>query len=236
MKTNKKIIIGVILSKVFIIYVSFCIIHKLEFAREWKPTQYSVSDSSAFELKKGDILIRPNWMWWPGSMGIPNGRRYGHVGVVVEGATGNSVEDALQRAHIVEALFFDQRTKQFVFNSAEQLREELAIVSFGSKFKGIRYRLRLPITQEKTDSICIFLRSQLDARYNILSLKSKQKINAKSVNNSFGRSSWHCATLTWTAFYGFLNKDIDGNKGLLIYPSDIIGSKLFDTEEGRICF
>jgi hypothetical protein len=236
MKANKKKIAGVIIAIAIVIYISVCFINKKKFSSEWIPTQYSDTSNSTFELKKGDILIRPNWMWWPGSMGIPNGRRYGHVGVVVEGATSNSIEETLQKARIIEALFFDQRTKQFVFNSAEQLREESAVVSFGSKFKGIRYRLRMPQTQEETDSICNFLRSQLNARYNIFSLKSKQKINSQLGTTSVGRDSWHCATLTWTAFYTFKNIDIDGNGGILIYPSDIIGSTLFDSEGSRICF
>lgn len=206
------------------------------FAECWKSQKVVFPSGSSFEFKRGDILIRPNWKWWPGSISIPGGRIYGHVGVVVEGATGNNAEEALKKACIVEALFFDQKTKRFLFNTDDQLRKESAWVSFGSKFKGIRYRLRTSLSPQETDSICNFLCSQLDARYNILSLKSKQLHLSNENNIKISRRSWQCATLTWTAFYFIANKDIDGNGGILTFPSDIIGSDVFNSPDGRICF
>jgi hypothetical protein len=207
-----------------------------KFSENWVSRQHLVSKESVFELKKGDILVRPNMDWLPGSMPIPGGRKYGHVAIVVEGAVGQTAEEALKNSRVVEALFFDQKTKKFLFNRKYQIREEYAWVSFGKKFGGIRYRLRVPLTKEQSDSICSFVCSQLGTRYNILSLKQPLTINDGFEFTSTNRKSWQCATLTWNSYYKATGFDIDGNGGLLIFPSDIIGSEVFDRDSSRICF
>jgi len=211
-------------------------INQRKFSQNWNLRQHKIDYNTAFELRKGDILIRPNNGWLPGTIAIPEGRKYGHVGVVVEGATGTSVEETLKKALIIEALFFDQKTKKFLIHPNEQIRVEPAWTSFGHKFKGIRYRLRVPLSATQTDSLCSLLKSQLDASYNIISLKKKSSAFTGKKNTGMNRDSWHCATLTWSVFYAVANLDIDGNGGILIYPGDIIGSKLFDEEGRRVCF
>lgn len=190
------------------------------------------SSDTIFDLQKGDILIRPNWEW-PGSVPIQGGRKYGHVGIVTQAATGKDVEDALKKAKVVEALFFDQKTRKFLFNKEDQIREEIAWISFGKKFEGIRYRLRLDIEDSTKDSICQFAIQQLDCKYNIFSLKNSKKEYNHQKNE---RKTWHCATLTWQAYYSTCGVDIDANKGILVYPSDIIASPAFDRDNGRVRF
>ncbi len=50
----------------------------------------SVSENTFFELKKGDLLVRPNSDNLPGSIDISYGRMYGHVAIVTEGASGSN--------------------------------------------------------------------------------------------------------------------------------------------------
>jgi hypothetical protein len=222
---------------VILIVVLFCEqLNKKKFAENWSVRQHLVASDSSFEFLKGDILIRPNMKWLPGSMAIPGGRRYGHVAVVVEGATGNSAEEALKKARVVEALFYDQKTKRFLLNPDDQIREESAWISFGNKYKGIRFRLRFSLSKQQSDSICTFLHSQLDARYNILSLKHSLFLDESSGLKDASRNSWQCATLTWKSYLITTGLDIDGNRGILIFPSDIIGSPVFDQDSSRICF
>lgn len=190
-----------------------------------------VTESDSFDLKEGDILVRPNWSWLPGSCPVSDGRKYGHVAVVTKGACGASVGETLENATVVEALFFDQATKEFQFKKENQIREGKAIVSFGSKFSGIRYRLRISLTEEQKKTITGFARSQLNGGYNILSVKKKQKQNSKMENYD-----WHCATLVWQAYYLSTELDIDANDGLFIYPSDIIASPVFDNPSGIVRF
>jgi hypothetical protein len=207
-----------------------------KFSENWHNRGHLVSADSLFEFKSGDILVRPNMSWLPGSIPIPGGRKYGHVAVIVEGSVGSTAEEALKKAIVVEALFFDQKTKSFLLKGEDQIREESAWVSFGSKFKGIRYRLRVSLTEKQSENICILLRSQLNARYNILSLKRSKEKNNKSIFTSANRKTWQCATLTWESFFISTGLDIDGNGGVLIFPSDIIGSQIFDQNNNRICF
>jgi hypothetical protein len=201
------------------------------------PTNVMLNDFSikrlrstdSFSLQKGDLLVRPNWPYLPGCFAVKSGRRYGHVAIVVEGASGNSIDEVLQKAVVVEALFFDQQTRSFLFDREKQVRKTSASISFGPKFKGIRYRLRTNLTNEQTKAMAIFLEKQLDAHYNILSLKGPKQ------NNPMNRDNWHCATLAWKA-YELAGIDIDGNGGLLLYPSDILGCKAFEGQGGCVLF
>lgn len=190
-----------------------------------------ISENTFFELKRGDLLVRPNWENLPGSISIPYGRMYGHVAIVTEAASGKTITETLEKAKVVEALFFDQATRKLQWNKKNQIREEKAIVSFGGRFKGIRFRLRTDLTTEQAAEMVRFARNQLDGGYNILSLKREEKESDKLKN-----ADWHCATLVWQAYYMVLGVDIDSNEGIFIYPSDIIVNPLFNNAEGRIRF
>jgi hypothetical protein len=198
----------------------------------------TLAENVPFTLKKGDILIRPNWGFLPGSCSMEHGRRSGHVAVVTEEAKGKDVQEALEKATVVEALFWDQGTHKFLFNKRDQIREGKAIVSFGNRFKGMRYRLRLNITVSQADILVQFLRNQLDGGYNIFSLKkyfSSYPEKAQALSQ-LKAANWNCATLTWETFYLVTGVDIDANQGLLIFPNDIIACRSFDLPEGRILF
>ena len=197
-----------------------------------------LAENVPFTLKKGDILVRPNWGILPGSCTVEHGRRSGHVAVVVGEATGKSIQEALEKATVVEALFYDQGTHKFQFSKRDQIREGKAIVSFGNRFKGMRYRLRLSITDSQADILMQFLRNQLDGGYNIFSLKRyfSSDPEKEQALSQMKAANWNCATLTWEAFYLVTGVDIDANQGLLIYPNDIIACRCFDLPEGRILF
>ena len=153
------------------------------FRKEIHPGQnnpVAVAENTVFELKEGDILIRPNWSWLPGSCPVADGRKYGHVALVTRGATGQSISEALENATVVEALFFDQATKEFQFKKENQIRQGKAIVSFGKKFTGIRYRLRIPLTETQAAVMRNFAETQLDGGYNILSVKTEKLIKWKT--------------------------------------------------------
>jgi len=197
-----------------------------------------IPDTARFTLRKGDILVRPNWEGMPGSCSIRNGRKYGHVALVTEDATGKTIGEALSKASVVEALFFDQGTRKFQFNKKDQIREEKAIISFGERFMGIRYRLRMDLSDDQAEKMIQFLRNQLDGGYNILSFKKKfeSASERESALKNIKNSNWHCATIIWETFYLTTNIDIDANGGIFIYPADIIASKYFDLPGRRICF
>jgi hypothetical protein len=197
-----------------------------------------VSDTTSFELKKGDILVRPNLGWLPGSCKIKGGRRYGHVAVVVEGATGSSIGETLGKAKVVEALFFDQATRKFEFEKEKQIREIEADVSFGERFRGNRYRLRLDLTDDQAEKMVRFLRNQIGGGYNIFSHKETPRTQFKqnSLVETKTHGKWNCSVLVWEAYYQATGFDIDANKGLVVYPSDLIASEYFNKPGDRIRF
>lgn len=194
-----------------------------------------LTDTVPFSLKKGDVLVRPNFSWLPGSCVVRDGRMFGHVAIVTENVSGSSVEEVLANTTVIEAVVFDQKTRSFIFDKKEQVRETKAVISFGPRFKGIRYRLRMNLTDQQTADLLQFLKNQLGGGYSIFTLK--KIVDADSgKNKTLKNLSWHCANLAWQAYYQSTGLDIDENKGLVVFPADIIASKHFDLSGGRIRF
>lgn len=198
----------------------------------------NLPDTASFILRKGDILVRPNLGWLPGSCSVENGRKFGHVAIVTEGAAGKTIEEALAKALVIEAVVYDQETQSFIFKKIDQVRETKAIISFGPRFKGIRYRLRMNLTDDQTNDMLLFLKNQMDGEYKLFSVKkyvdsaAEKDLTLKNLKDS----GWHCANIAWEAFYLASGLDIDANKGFAVYPADIITSPCFDLPGGRIRF
>jgi len=192
-------------------------------------------DNVTFSLKRGDVLIRPNFDWLPGSYPINAGRMFGHAAIVTEDVSGNSIDEVLAKASIIEAVVFDQKTRSFIFDKKEQVRETKAIISFGARFKGIRYRLRMNLTDQQTDHLLRFLKNQLDGRYSVFTVKKFADPDPEK-KIALRNSNWHCASIVWQAYYQVTGVDIDENEGFVVYPSDIIASKYFDLPGGRTRF
>jgi|GEM_PF-1219790 len=192
-----------------------------------------------FSLKTGDILARPNWNWLPGSSFVASGRNFGHLAIVVQGAEGKSVKETMRKAIVVEALLFDQVTRKFIFNSKEIVRKTAAITSFGERFKGRRYILRMALTESQQQLLTQFVSDQLeDDNYTIFSFKKKINFppGSPQAYHSADHNHWNCSTLTWFAYEYATGRDIDANGRILIYPNDIIRSNFFDYPGQRIRF
>jgi hypothetical protein len=192
-----------------------------------------------FRLEPGDLLVRPNWNFLPGTTRVEGGRNFGHLAVVVQGAQGKSVGEVLQKALVIEALLFDQKSRRFIFGSSEIVRKTAAATSFGERFTGKRYLLRMPLTPAEQQRLVSFLTSQLeDDRYTVLSFKRDftGTPGSREARLEADRDRWNCTTLAWYAFRYATGRDIDANGGVLIYPNDIIRCSLFDPPALRIRF
>lgn len=185
-------------------------------------------------FKKGDILARPNWYLLPGSEIVPEGRKYGHAAVIINNCSGKNVDEALEKADVIEALFFDQKTRKFQWHKEDQIRIEKAAVSFGKRFTGIRYLLRTHLNDSEADSLVVFLKNQLDGGYSLFS--EKKNIPEPKAFSELKSCNWHCASLVWEAFRIVKHIDLDANGGKHIYPSDIIACKRFDKLGDRMKF
>jgi len=199
----------------------------------------SENPPEGFSLKTGDMLARPNWNWLPGSAVVREGSYSGHVSIVIKGAEGKSITEALRKAIVIEGVIFDQSTRKFIFGSKDIIRRTSAIISFGERFRGRRYILRMDLDERQQKFLIRFLSAQLDDdHYTIFSFKEKTSFPPGSAEayRSADRDQWNCASLAWFAYHYVTGKDIDANKGILIYPNDIIRSHYFDLPGRRIRF
>lgn len=194
--------------------------------------------SEKFTLNPGDILVRPNLNWLPGSSKVASGRKLGHVAIVVQGAGENTLDETLKKALVIEAVIFDQATRTFVLDKKKQVRKAPAIVSFGKRFEGIRYRLRLELNEQQQGRLTKFLTPRTGKNgYNLFS----SKINLESRLSAASKmpetkENWNCATLAWFSVLLVSETDIDYNKGYLVYPNDLIRSQSFNSPGGCIRF
>jgi hypothetical protein len=200
---------------------------------------HEIKNQEMISFRTGDLLVRPNLNWMPGSSNVPFGRNFGHVVIVMNNASGKNIEEVLRNTIVAEAVVFDQKTKRFNFNPMNQVRISTADISFGKQFKGIRYRLRMDITEEQQKLLTDFLYKQVGRKYyNILAMKCGTKtITETNKLSKFSEpESWNCATLAWFAFKQLRGIDIDSNKGYLVYPNDILRCACFNSTEGRLRF
>jgi len=186
------------------------------------------------ELEPGDILIKPNMNWFPGTATVNGGRGFGHAVLVIEGGKDTNTIRLLEKVKIFESQARDV-PEEYELRSSQGYLEgtdfRFANITFGRQNEGFRYRLRFPMTTSQRDSIINFVLSQdpdkscwraqkvLDERYNG---SQKPAFHDKQI--------WYCSLLIWQAFYEILGVDLDANGGIMAYPNDIISSPYFEND------
>jgi len=196
------------------------------------------------ELKKGDILVRPNLNILPGTSAVDGGKNYGHAAIVVKGFRHWHPDSLLAGTIIIESIAKDVPAEF-------QVREIKALVSsrmesfdnhnFDNRYQGHRYRLRLPLSDEETDSISAFAKSQ---KGKLSSWNASKYFPAKAENNNktsalLKNETWYCSLLVWQSVFNVTGIDLDQSGGYMAYPNDLINSPYFNSlpdGEGRLRF
>jgi hypothetical protein len=183
------------------------------------------------ELQRGDILVKPNHNLFPGSAWVEGGISFGHIALVVEGATGNSAEEVLQKAVILESQARDV-PEQYQLRKVNAYRPGFDYrfdnYSFDPSKAPYRYRLRPELTAQQIDLLIAFMESHLDG---ISSWRAQKRyITHYPPATGQNKSYWYCSLLIWQAFYTVLEIDIDVNKGVIVYPNDIIWCGIFEND------
>lgn len=183
------------------------------------------------ELQRGDILVKPNHNWIPGTSFVEGGSGFGHCVIVIQGAKGENTESVLKKTTIFESQARD-------VPEPYQLREikayapgtdfRYATITFSQKQRGYRFRLRMNLTEQQKDSIISFV---LQHDNDISSWRAPKWFPEDGKNNDREKHYWYCTLLIWQAFYHVMGIDLDSNQGLIIYPNDIINSSYFDDEK-----
>jgi hypothetical protein len=183
------------------------------------------------ELRPGDILVKPNMNWFPGTAMVNGGKGFGHVALVIKGGKDTNTMRLLEKIEIFESQARDV-PEEFELRTAKGYLEgadfRFANVTFGLENAGFRYRLRFPMTSAQCDSIIQFVLSQDSDKSCWRAQKTLPEILEGNQKPAFqDKKIWYCSLLIWQAFYEVLGIDLDPNGGIMVYPNDVISSSNF---------
>ncbi len=204
----KRIIVfsAILLSVYLVLYLYFRIVR-----------EFSVSsiDRKSIVAQQGDIIARPNSNILFGSEKRFWGGLSGHVAIVVKGGAFYNDDEHLGNVEVIEARLFNRNP----FTVQNRIVRNMASQHFGKQYMGRRYLLRTNMTKRQFDQAYQFYLKEKNTHYNILSKKED--------------STYNCATFTRKLMLVILNVDLDGNKGKIVFPNDIINHSLFDVSGAR---
>lgn len=184
------------------------------------------------EFRRGDILVKANHNWLPGSAQVWGGKGFGHAALVLEDTRDTSLARLLAKT-----LLFESHSRDVP--DAFQLRQVAAYlpgddfryanITFGPHNQGYCFRLRPHLTPEETDRLIAFVTSLDDGRSSWRAQKrfaspSAQPLQVKGEDPGH----WYCSLVIWQAFYTLFGIDLDPNEGVMVYPNDLIASPYFD--------
>ncbi|MBK9292343.1 MAG: hypothetical protein IPM52_12055 [Bacteroidetes bacterium] len=196
------------------------------------------------EFLPGDIIVRPNANYLPGTARVPSGFMFGHAAFVVKGFKSDDTDSLLANTIIIESMARDVQP-------GFQVREVPALVhhnrdafnntNFSSRYAGNRYRLRLSWTDDELERLMTFLREQKGDLSTWNAAKrfpghpfADSLVRAGLRKNWADNNHWYCSLLVWQAVYFVKGIDLDVNGGYMVYPNDLIASPYFDNTNGRI--
>ncbi len=183
------------------------------------------------DLRRGDILVKPNHNWLPGTAWVKGGSGFGHAMIVVNGAVGESTDKVLGKSIIFESHARDVPA-EFELRAARAYQAGTDFrydnISFGHLNTGFRYRLRPSLSEDQVDSVITFIIGQDDG---LSSWRAyKKRVGLAELTNRQHQTYWYCSHLIWQAFYSALNIDLDPNGGVIVYPNDLIASPYFQND------
>ncbi len=186
------------------------------------------------ELRRGDILVKPNHNWLPGTAWVKGGNGFGHALIVTEGAAGGKGVEVLSRSVIFESHarpvppdFEIRMTK--AYNPDPDIRFDNT--SFAPVKAGYRYRLRPMLQEGQIDSVIAFIIRQDDG---LSSWRAQKKfVGHAELTNTNHQTYWYCSHLIWQAFYSVLGIDLDSNGGVIVYPNDLVASPFFQNDQSN---
>ena len=184
------------------------------------------------DLQRGDLLVKPNHNWLPGSAWVKGGVSFGHVAIVVEGASGETTEEVLHKAVILESQA-RQVPREFQVRKVNACKPGFDYrfdnYSFDASKSPYRYRLRADLPASRKDSVIAFMERYENG---ISSWRAQKRYMRNYLPISADEESyWYCSHYIWQAFYTVLGIDIDVNQGMIVYPNDIIWCPLFDNDD-----
>ena len=201
---------------------------------------YHFSIEGITEFRKGDIILRPNGNFMPGSANIPNGYNFGHAAIVTKGFQHHDIDTLLANITIIESMAADV-SKPFQVREVPGLLEHkyaaIRSISFDNRYHGNRYRLRLELNEQQIDSIIWFARQQ-KGDFSCWTAMKRFPENFNQTDTSkinwADNHDWYCSLLVWQSVFFITGIDIDVNKGYQVYPNDLIAHPIFNNRENHV--
>lgn len=198
------------------------------------------------DLRRGDIIVKPNLNFLPGTSFMNNGIGFGHAALVVSGYSHENMDSLLAGATIIESIAKDvpvefqvREIRGLIKNKSKAYNN----TNFAGRYKGNRYRLRLSLTETQIDSIIAFAKAQkmdYSAWNASKSFRNDSLFSSTSQRKNWAdNKTWYCSLLVWQSVYYVTNIDLDPNQGYMVYPNDLINSNFFDNtheNQGRVKF
>lgn len=193
------------------------------------------------ELRPGDILVRPNLNFLPGSAFIPNGSGFGHAAIVTTYYRHENIDSLLANIQIIESIAKDvpkefqiREVKAFNHSKIPSFNNE----NFDNRYAGNRYRLRLDLPAHVIDRVINFARQQKGDRSSWNAAKrfpghpfADSLVAIGKRNDWADNNTWYCSLLVWQSFLKHTGIDLDPNGGYMVYPNDLIASPVFDIQD-----
>lgn len=180
------------------------------------------------DLRRGDILVKPNHNWLPGTALVKGGSGFGHAMIVVEGAIGENSEEVLKKSVIFES-HSRPVPPEYELRKAKAYQTGIDFrydnISFAPINTGFRYRLRPSLSEAQIDSVIMFIIEQDNG---LSSWRAQKKYaDHTELTNRQHQTYWYCSQLIWQAFFSVLNIDLDSNGGVMVFPNDLVASPFF---------
>lgn len=195
------------------------------------------------ELLPGDIIVRPNLGFLPGSTVVQRGSGFGHAALVIKGFKHADIDSLLAGTIIVESIAKDV-SQEFQVRQIQALKrhrmDAFNNTNFDQRYAGNRYRLRLPLTTNQLEKLIAFAIQQQGDRsaWNACKRFPDDPFADSLAREGFrlswaDNSIWYCSLLVWQSVLYATGLDIDVNGGYMVYPNDLINSPLFDNKDGH---
>jgi hypothetical protein len=186
------------------------------------------------EFRPGDILVKANHNWMPGTAQVYGGKGFGHAALVIEGAKDTDILRLLKKTVVFESHARDvppeyQLRKAPAYLPGDDFRT--ASITFGPQNLGFCYRLRPDLSEIQIRKLIDFVTAQDNGTSCWRAQKrfSENKANQKPPPGGV----WYCSLLIWQAYYSLFGIDLDPNGGVMVYPNDLIAGKYFDNTENQ---
>jgi hypothetical protein len=186
------------------------------------------------EFRPGDILVKANHNWLPGTAQVFGGKGFGHAALVIEGAQDTDILRLLNKTIVFESHARDvppeyQLRKAPAYLQGDDFRT--ASITFGPQNLGFCYRLRSGLSEIQIRKLINFVSAQDNGTS---CWRAQKRFSENMANQTTPQGgSWYCSLLIWQAYYTIFGIDLDPNGGVMVYPNDLIAGKYFDNTENQ---